>query len=131
MVFQENKKNKNKERQGRQSWRKGLLAEYLALIFLKLKGYKILGRRLKTPVGEIDILCQKNKTLIVVEVKYRSTIEAAAHSISRRQMERLSKTVQWIMGSKYSMMKIRFDVLFITPYKIPKHLKNVWSQLKY
>ncbi len=131
MAFQKNGKGTWKKNQGYKSWLKGVYAEIFAALYLKIKGYKIIGRRLKTPVGEIDILCQKAETLSVVEVKYRPTLETAAYSITHRQMERLAKTVQWIDGGKYFRMKIRFDVLFIVPYKLPKHLKNVWQQSKY
>lgn len=131
MAFQKKENRISKKIQGQRSRLKGVYAEIVSALFLKIKGYKIMGRRLKTPVGEIDILCQKNKTLVVVEVKYRPTFETAAYCVTRRQMERLAKTVQWIDGAKYCGMKIRFDVLFIVPYKIPRHLKNVWQQSKY
>jgi putative endonuclease len=131
MGFQKNQNNNFKKDQGRQSWLKGVYAENIAACFLRLKGYKILKRRLKTPVGEIDILCKKGQTLVVVEVKYRSTFSQAIHSVSIRQIKRLERTVQWIVIPKYSMMKIRFDVLCIVPYKVPKHIKNVWSQKNY
>jgi Holliday junction resolvase-like predicted endonuclease len=51
--------------------KKGLWAEWLGCCVLWLKGYSILARRLKTPVGEIDIVAQKGRTLAIVEVKYR------------------------------------------------------------
>ena len=42
------------------------------------KGYRILGFRLKTPPGEIDLLAQRGRTLAVVEVKRRATLRGRA-----------------------------------------------------
>lgn len=47
----------------------GDLGEQLAVNYLKKQGYKILARNFKTRVGELDIVAQKGRLLIVVEVK--------------------------------------------------------------
>lgn len=51
----------------------GNLGENLASAFLKKSGYKIISRNLKNKVGEIDILARQNETIVVVEVKTKST----------------------------------------------------------
>ncbi|MFT7099296.1 MAG: putative endonuclease, partial [Rickettsiales bacterium] len=53
------------------SYRFGIVAEFVAIIFLFFKGYKILKRRYKTKLGEIDIVACKNNAIIAIEVKAR------------------------------------------------------------
>jgi len=47
----------------------GAIGEDIATDYLKKKGYKILARNFKTKWGELDIVAQKNKIIIFVEVK--------------------------------------------------------------
>ncbi len=47
----------------------GAIGENIAADYLKKKGYKILARNFKTKWGELDIVAQKNKIIIFVEVK--------------------------------------------------------------
>ena len=55
------------------AYRRGLFAETVAALLLRLKGYAIVARRYKTPVGEIDLVALKGKRLAFVEVKRRKT----------------------------------------------------------
>ena len=50
----------------------GRRGETLASLFLSLKGYRILARRVKTPVGEIDLIARRGRVTVFVEVKARS-----------------------------------------------------------
>ena len=56
---------------GRMAHRLGLRAEMLAAMLLRLKGYRILAQRLKTPAGEIDMVARRGRSLAIVEVKAR------------------------------------------------------------
>ena len=47
----------------------GKLGEEIAREFLEKKGYKIVGQNYKTKYGEIDLVVQKGKELIAVEVR--------------------------------------------------------------
>lgn len=49
--------------------RTGKLGEEIAKEFLEKKGYKIIEQNYKTKYGEIDLVCQKGKELIAVEVR--------------------------------------------------------------
>ena len=51
----------------------GNQGEELAANFLKKNKYKIINRNYRTPYGEIDIIARKNKLIVFVEVKTRST----------------------------------------------------------
>jgi putative endonuclease len=68
---------------GRKAYRLGHLAETRCVWYLRLKGYRILSRRFKTPVGEIDIVARHRGTLVFVEVKARADVEAAAGSLAK------------------------------------------------
>lgn len=58
---------------GRENREIGKIGEEIAAIFLKQKGYKLLGMNINTPFGEIDIVARDKNTTVFVEVKTRST----------------------------------------------------------
>jgi len=72
---------------GRKAREKGRLIEYVALVHLMLKVYRILGFRIKIPKGVIDMLEQKGNRLAVVEVKSRTAHDIALESVSITQQE--------------------------------------------
>lgn len=110
------------------SYRYGLWAEFLACIFLILKGYRILKRRYKTKVGEIDIIAVKNKSLIFIEVKARQDIGEALSSVTPYARKRIEKTAQYFMSRhlKYGAYDMRFDVIGISFPFLCIHLDNAW-----
>ena len=59
----------------------GLSAESRAAAFLIAKGFRIVARRFRSPVGEVDIVARRGKLLVFVEVKARSSLDAAAESL--------------------------------------------------
>jgi putative endonuclease len=63
---------------------RGRRAEILALLFLSLKGYRILARRFRAAGGEIDIVARRGDLLIFAEVKARATIDAALGAVPPR-----------------------------------------------
>ena len=75
---------------GGQAHRDGHRSEWIAAAWLMLKGYQILAFRLKGRGGEIDILARRGRTLAVVEVKRRQTIEAAILALGPEQHGRLA-----------------------------------------
>ena len=107
-------------------YKKGMWAENFAKMYLRLKGYKIVKHRYITPVGEIDILAQKGTEFVIVEVKYRKTMETALYSITDRQKQRLMRAGSWVMSS-HEAINIRFDAVLISPSGI-KHIENAFGQ---
>jgi putative endonuclease len=71
------------------AYRHGLLAETIAALLLRLKGHRIIARRYKTPVGEIDLVALKGKRLAFVEVKQRKTFDEAGWSLPTRARRRI------------------------------------------
>ena len=110
------------------AYKKGHRAEWLAAIALFFKGYRILARRYKTPVGEVDLIVRKKNLIVFVEVKARATEQLALESISSSAQRRISAAGEWWIsqqrnGAHYTW---RFDVIAVTPRRWPIHYKDVW-----
>jgi len=111
------------------SERRGCRAETLCVILLRLKGYRNLARRLRSRVGEIDILARRRGKLVAVEVKARATIEAAAISVSGAQQARIVRAVARVLAQfpQFAAVPVRFDVMLVAPGRLPRHLRNAFS----
>lgn len=112
----------------RRAWRWGRWAEFLCAVMLMLRGYRILARRLRSPVGEIDILARRGDVLAVIEVKARSDTAQAAESITPRQQERLIRAAGWAVAGRPALaaLHLRFDVMLVGPWRPPKHIVDAW-----
>lgn len=106
------------------SYYKGILAEVWAALILTLKGYRIIKKRYRTVVGEIDIVAFKKKTLIFVEVKYRKSIEEAAYSITWFQQKRLRKAALCLTALFPHIHNYRFDAFLVKGLYFC-HIKNI------
>lgn len=107
----------------------GRRAEALAAIWLMLKGYRILGFRLRTPQGEIDLLAQRGKVLAIVEVKRRATLETALETVTQMQRDRLRRAGSAIAARRPSLqnLSIRLDLIALAPGKLPMHSPDAWK----
>ena len=117
-------------RQGRrQAERRGRHAETLVAWLLRAKRYRILQRRLRTPVGEIDILARDRGVLVIVEVKRRKGRDAALEAVTKRQRERLERAAMYAAsryGDAIADRGLRFDVVVVQPWRWPRHVKDAW-----
>lgn len=102
----------------------GISAESRAAVWLIAHGYRILARRWKSPLGEIDIIAARRHTLIFVEVKARATLDAAAESVTERQKQRIVAAAQvWLAANPLPAIRdIRFDAILVAPGKLPRHI---------
>jgi len=108
---------------------RGRRAEVQASLMLRLKGYRILARGFRTPVGEIDIVAKKGRTLVAIEVKQRADIAQGLQAISPRQQSRISNALQVYLSKNpaYQSLDQRFDaVVVVRKWGWPYHLKNAW-----
>jgi putative endonuclease len=112
--------------QKKRAYRRGKWGEHIATLYLWLKGYKILERRYKTPVGEIDLLVRKGNTLIAVEVKTRDTFEQAALSLAPFQQKRIERALLYYLTGRNYPLDFRFDVILICPMRWPCHIQGAW-----
>ena len=116
------------ERRGAE--RRGKSAELLCLWHLRLKGYRILARRYKTPAGEIDLIARRGDTLAAIEVKARADFDSASAAITRRQQQRIMRAIAYFLGGRpdLAMLAARFDVMLVAPRRWPRHLVDAWRE---
>jgi putative endonuclease len=110
------------------AYRRGRFAETLAAALYRLKGYRIVGRRYKTPVGEIDLVALKGKRLAFVEVKRRNTAAEAAWTVPAKQRRRIVRAAQYWLSSHpdFTGHDISFDVVLTAPWTWPRHIGNAF-----
>jgi putative endonuclease len=113
---------------GRAARLAGRRGETVAALWLLLKGYRILGFRLKTPHGEIDLLARKGRILAVVEVKRRMSAEAARLAVTERQRERLRRAGQALANRRAGLKDcvVRLDLVALARGGLPRHIANAW-----
>jgi putative endonuclease len=106
----------------RRAERYGRAGEALAAIILRLKGYTILARDLRTPVGEIDLIARRGGTLAFVEVKARR--EASEEVLTLRQRRRIVRAAEMFLARRPELatLDVRFDVMLIGRHRWPRHL---------
>ncbi|MDR2766626.1 MAG: YraN family protein [Holosporaceae bacterium] len=107
--------------------RKGYLGEFIAVLLLRIKGYRILARRYKTVCGEIDIVAQRRDVVAFVEVKSRKSLEKCCDAINAKQMGRIRRTSEIFLSKnpRLSSCFIRYDVILTPRRRLPRHLENV------
>jgi putative endonuclease len=106
------------------AFRTGISAESRAAVFLIAKGFRILARRWKSPVGEIDIVARRRSLLVFVEVKARHDLDDAAWSVTERQRSRIVAAAEvWLAQYPDDRIRdIRFDAMLVAPGRIPRHI---------
>ena len=112
---------------GALSHRQGHRSEWLAAVWLMCRGYQLLGFRLKTRAGEIDILARRGRVLAVVEVKRRATMEAALAALTRKQYDRLLAAGRAVLRQRPSLAGhlLRIDMVALAPGRLPRHRRGV------
>jgi putative endonuclease len=106
----------------------GRRAERIAGWYLRLKGYHILHQRYRTPAGEIDIIARRGKALAFIEVKARLEGRGFVDAVSDKQKKRIEKAAVFYISRlrKHMAGIIRFDILWVRPWRWPEHVTNAW-----
>jgi putative endonuclease len=106
------------------AFRLGISAESRAAAYLIAKGFRILARRWRSPVGEIDIIACRRHLLVFVEVKARENFDDAAWSVTDRQRARIAAAAQaWLAAQgDHDFRDMRFDAVLVAPGRIPQHI---------
>jgi putative endonuclease len=106
------------------AFRTGLSAESRAAALLLAKGYRIVARRFRSPVGEVDIVARRGRVLVFVEVKARARLDDAAWSVLPRQQRRIAAAAAaWLAQHPDDIeSNIRFDVVLVAPGRLPRHI---------
>ena len=111
------------------AFRVGLSAESRAAALLIAKGYRILARRFRTPVGEIDIVARRRDVLVFVEVKARAKLDDAAEAVTDRGKRRIVAAAQaWLAAHPADVNRVmRFDAMLVAPGKLPRHILGAFK----
>lgn len=112
----------------------GNKAEDKATTYLKKQGYKIIERNYNLPCGEIDIIAQKDKTLVFVEVKYRKNAAefggAVAAVTKAKQKRVINAAISYIKAKKPAFETLMFDIIAVSDDKI-EHIKNAFTSERF
>ncbi len=109
--------------------RRGHSGESLAALWLRLKGYRILARRLKTHAGEIDLVAAAPfGPVCFIEVKARAEARLAAEAVGMTQQARIASAASLYLASRPRLARrgSRFDIVAIAPGGFPVHHRDVW-----
>jgi putative endonuclease len=106
---------------------KGRRGEWLGAWYLRLKGWRIVAQRVKTPRGEIDLVAKRGRTVAFVEVKWRATAAELDHSIDAYRLRRVAAATEMV-AHRFAKPAddIRIDVLLLAPGQFPRHIVNAW-----
>jgi putative endonuclease len=118
----------NRHDRGREAHRRGHSGEWLAAAWLLLHGWRIVGFRVRTPQGEIDLLARRGRVLAVVEVKHRRTVDEALAAVGHVQQRRLAKAAAAVCAQRvrWRNLAIRLDLIALAPRKWPVHVPDAW-----
>jgi len=113
----------------RRAVRRGRKGEFLAMLLLRLKGYRILARDFRVPMGEVDIVAGRRDVLAFVEVKSRDSVVTAIEAVTPRQQQRIARAAAAFVGRhpRYQYHTLRFDVVIVSPRRWPQHMINAWN----
>lgn len=112
------------ERQRRKlAWRFGRLGEAICAWRLRLLGWSVIARDIRTAAGEIDMIAVRGRTLAFIEVKARSDA-AATEPLQLRQRRRIVRAAAAYLASRPDLaaLDIRFDLMLVGRGRLPRHL---------
>ncbi|WP_432200471.1 YraN family protein [Erythrobacter sp. W53] len=106
----------------------GRSAEKKAELWLRAKGWSILDRRVKTPVGEIDLVAKRGGIIAFVEVKWRREKTQLDHAIDEHRLSRVAAATEAV-AHEYAKNgeDLRIDVILLAPGAFPRHIANAWQ----
>jgi putative endonuclease len=119
------KRDGNRDRRAAEA--SGRRGERIAAWWLRLKGWRILDKRVRTPAGEVDLVARKGNLIAFVEVKMRATSAELDFAIDERRLTRVAAAAEVLMA-RYAGPgdDIRVDVILLAPGARPRHIENAW-----
>lgn len=112
------------------SYQKGVWSEWVISIYLQVLGYKILSKRFKTKLGEIDLVAQKRGVLVFVEVKNRKRLGDALSVVDGKTQQRIVNAAK-LFVQKYpheGAKGFRFDVIALYSGLCVQHIRNAFNE---
>ena len=112
----------------RTAYRLGIEAEAAACSALARDGWTVLGQRLRTEAGEIDIVAATTDILAIVEVKARPTLADAALALGSRQRERLLAAAEIVLAQHpdWARAGMRFDLLVVDAAGVVRRIADAF-----
>jgi putative endonuclease len=112
----------------RLAWRRGRFAEGCCVWWLRAKGWRVIARGFRLPVGEIDIIARRGRIVAAIEVKARDRLDAAAEAVTPRQRRRVARAFEAFLARRPDLAALdrRFDVMLLLPGRPPRHLAGAW-----
>lgn len=106
---------------------RGRRGERMAAWWLRLKGWRVLATRIRTPVGEVDLVAKRGDLVAFVEVKTRGSAAELDLAIDERRLARVAAAAE-MLAPRYATEgeDIRIDVILIAPGTRPRHIENAW-----
>ncbi len=110
------------------AYRHGHVAEAAAMVLLLAKGYRPIARRYKTPLGEIDLVVKRGRTIAFVEVKARASTSDALQSVGRQSERRIVDAADlWLARHPHAAgLDLRYDMVVVVPWRLPVHLADAF-----
>jgi putative endonuclease len=109
----------------------GRRGERIAAWYLRLKLYRIVATRYKTPVGEIDLVAERFGVTAFVEVKARQTRAGELDALLAVNAKRITRAAQYYITRHPRLAEpsrtLRFDVIFLAPRSWPRHVVNAFD----
>lgn len=111
------------------AYRKGHRGEWFAAIALMLRGYRIVARRHRTKLGEIDLIARRGDLVAIVEVKARPTLREAMDSVGWEAQRRIEGAADlWLTRQRdAARLSLRFDIVAVLPRRWPVHVENAFQ----
>lgn len=112
----------------RAAYRRGHLAEAAAAALLLAKGYRLLARRYRTPIGEIDLVVKRGRLIAFVEVKARGNSVDALEAVGASSQRRIVAAADlWLAKHPDAAgLDLRYDLVVVTPWRLPRHLPDAY-----
>lgn len=110
----------------------GRRAETIALLWLALKGYRVLARRYAVRGGEIDLVLRRGDIVAFVEVKVRPTLAEAMAAVTPSQSGRIAQaSAVWLARNPWAVsLTRRGDIVALAPWRPPVHLQDAITLIK-
>ena len=107
--------------------RRGHFGETVAALYLQLQGWRIVARRVRTHVGEVDLVARRRRTTLFVEVKTRATRAELDFAIDQHRLSRVAAAAG-MLAPRFARPgdDIRIDVILLAPWSLPRHIRNAW-----
>jgi putative endonuclease len=111
------------------AYRRGLFGETLAALYYRLRFYRVLARRYRTPAGEIDLIVRRGRTIAFVEVKHRPSEAEALDTMVPRARRRIARAAElWLSAHPdAAAFDLRFDLVIVNPRRLPRRVTGIFD----